>query len=257
MRSVILCEGQDDLWFLAYYLNKTQGWIPELNQTKPKLWGKAKIPCNLQKQQIIYMCHPQNNNILAVKSVAGEANLITSLQEVLERNQKLPTDPIHAVVLFRDCDDRDQGQLAQSMQAWFDDEIILHNNEVTDYLLSEEYDLILKVLPLVIPFDEQGAIETLLLKSIGDNGIDGAYVATHAKEYVEATQANVTSYLKKQREFTKAKYAAAMAIIDPTHSRDTFNQLMNATPWEESCTIHEHMERAVKLISGQLELAEV
>ncbi len=26
MKSVILCEGADDLWVIAYYLNKKHGW---------------------------------------------------------------------------------------------------------------------------------------------------------------------------------------------------------------------------------------
>ncbi len=252
MKSVILCEGQDDLWFLAYYLNKTAGW-----DVKPQKWKGTKLTCDTEKQQVVYMWHKKSKNCVAIKSADGEANLLEALKDILVYDTEETTDPIHAVVLFCDCDTRNQEELAQSMEEWFDDDITLCNNHVSDYLISEQYDFSLKVLPLVIPFDEEGAIETLLLKSIADDGADGAYVAAHAKAFIEETKRNVTAYLSKQREFTKAKYAAAMAIIDPTHSRDTFNQLMNATPWETSCSIHEHMELVSKLISGQLELAEV
>lgn len=40
MRSVIVCEGRDDLWFIGYYLYKVLHW----EECKPKLWCTAYLP---------------------------------------------------------------------------------------------------------------------------------------------------------------------------------------------------------------------
>lgn len=50
MRSVILCEGNDDLWFIAYFLNKVIGW--DINGTK---WKSPKLSCNNRFQDVQYM----------------------------------------------------------------------------------------------------------------------------------------------------------------------------------------------------------
>lgn len=37
MRSVIVCEGRDDLWFISYYLHKVLGW----DKCDASLWCKS------------------------------------------------------------------------------------------------------------------------------------------------------------------------------------------------------------------------
>ena len=41
MRSIILCEGKDDLWFIAYFLHKTNGWV--IDKGFKKTWPYYKI----------------------------------------------------------------------------------------------------------------------------------------------------------------------------------------------------------------------
>ena len=39
MRSVIVCEGRDDLWFISYYLHKALKW----DECDASLWCKSNI----------------------------------------------------------------------------------------------------------------------------------------------------------------------------------------------------------------------
>lgn len=47
MKSVVLCEGQDDLWFIGYYLHKVGNWMqcecPWKNYTIALKPGKQKV----------------------------------------------------------------------------------------------------------------------------------------------------------------------------------------------------------------------
>lgn len=257
MRSVILCEGTDDLWFLAYYLHKAKHW----KVAKKSQWKGAKISAEIGSQEVQYMELPDTAHMLAIKSTDGQGNLKSSVEEILKLNEDTPTFPIDNLIIFRDCDDRLPEQLSTEMEAWFPNGITLENDKECKYtvsqMLKDEYDFELTVLPLIIPFDEAGAIETLLMQAIADHSADGKYTAEHAKQFIDDAHAAVSEYLQSQRSVTKAKYAAAMAIVDPTHSRDEFAKLMMATPWEKSAAIKNHMSNASRIICQERETAGV
>ena len=113
----------------------------------------------------------------------------------------------------------------------------------------DETDVSMSILPVVIPFDEQGAVETLLLQSIENKSNDGKYIADHAREYIDAAKLQVREYLLHDRLVTKAKLSAAVAITNPDHSTKLFGELMNGADWEKSPQIQKHFEEIVKLIS--------
>lgn len=176
-------------------------------------------------------------------------------------NEKNPSSAIDAIIIFRDCDDRSPDELAHSMNDWFADcttwlpnHFVLNNNEPV-LLRNEidEVDVSTTILPVIIPFDEAGAIETLLLQAIEDSSDDGKRIAQSSREYIRQFEvAPLSQYLSKQRLRTKAKYSAAVAITNPDHSTGTFMDFMLSTPWEQSASIKTHMEKVVQLITGQL-----
>ena len=71
MRSVILCEGSDDLWFIAYFLNKTSGWTIAKQQEWSPYYGllpsKAVNGC-YNRQEVQYMLSADKKNTLAIFS---------------------------------------------------------------------------------------------------------------------------------------------------------------------------------------------
>ena len=97
---------------------------------------------------------------------------------------------------------------------WLPSHFVLNNNEPV-LLRNEidEVDVSTTILPVIIPFDEAGAIETLLLQAIEDSSDDGKRIAQSSREYIRQFEvAPLSQYLNKQRLRTKAKYSAAVAI---------------------------------------------
>lgn len=257
MRSIIVCEGSDDLWFLSYYLNKALSWGICSSKSWCHLYGLS----SKKNQEVQYLSSPDHTNQVAIFSAGGQDRIKPLIKEWLTLIQSQPSSPIDALAFFRDCDDRSPDTLAHDMEAWFSDftswlpaSFSLKNNEIT--VLKNEIDeieIMISLLPVIIPFDENGAIETLLLKAIEDSSVEGTYVAQNARDYIDNAKDKVSPhYLGKQRLITKAKYSAAIAITNPDHSTKLFRQLMEATPWEESVSIKTHMEKVVRLITGQL-----
>lgn len=257
MRSIIVCEGRDDLWFLGYYLNKTLNW----NICSSDVWCPLYKLSAKKKQEVQYLSSPDGTNQTAIFSSGGQDRMKPLVKDWLALIQSQPSSPIDAIIFFRDCDDRSPDALAHDMESWFSEfsawcpiPFSLKNNEVTAlHREIDEIDVTVSLLPVIIPFDENGAIETLLLKAIEDSSGEGAYIAQSARHYIDCAKSNVfPHYLSKQRLVTKAKYSAAIAVTNPDHSTQAFQSLMYSTPWEESASIKNHMKKVVQLITGQL-----
>lgn len=244
MRFVILCEGSDDLWFISYYLDKACGWEADRDKA---VWKKYNLQPG-KKQEVQYIQNGKNSG--AIFAVAGQDRFQSKVCDILKINDYYPQDPITAIIIVRDCDDRNQESVANSMSEWFGKDVSLSNNTVSIvHKEIEEIDVNLNVLPVVIPFDEEGAIETLLLKSLEDEDKDGEYVAQHAREYIEEAKSNVSKYLSHDRLITKAKLSAAISITNPDHSTKLFGELMHKSDWEKSPQVQKHFEKILELIN--------
>lgn len=189
MRSVIVCEGSDDLWFLGYYLNKVLQW----NTCPSKLWCPAYELSAKQKQEVQYLSSPDNINQVAIFSSGGQDRMKSLVKEWIDLIEAQPFHPIDSIIFFHDCDDRLPDTLAHEMESWFSsftswlpNNFSLKNNTVS-ILQNEidEIDITVLILPVIIPFDENGAVETLLLKAIEDSSQDGKRIAECARAYIK------------------------------------------------------------------------
>ena len=241
MRSVILCEGKDDLWFIAYFLHKTAGWIVDKNVKRS--WQYYKIPVNDHRQEVQYITNDLGD-YAAIKAVGGQDRLKAELEDVFQINRSQPKkNAIETVVLVKDCDIRDQRVLVDEIAAWFGESTTLENHQIGIHTMMVNGEpLTLRVLPVVIPFDSTGAIETVLLHSLSEAGDEESYIAESARDYVQqlAKSSKLTKYLAHGRQITKAEYSAAIAITNPDHSTELFRGMVMACPWEETESVRNH-----------------
>lgn len=128
MKSVILCEGKDDLWFIAYYLHKVANWM--LDKNSPG-WRHMKIPVDAPKQSCVYFYNRSTNDSLAIVSVGGQDRLKQKIEQIEHINDSYPSDPIGSIVIFRDRDDRETQELLLTMQGWFHDLVVLQNKQIS------------------------------------------------------------------------------------------------------------------------------
>lgn len=245
MKTVFICEGHDDLWFLYYYLEKKCNWTIDGDK-----WKTNKIP-QKNGRKAIFIRSNDSESIGAIVTGNGQTGISKVIKDILIINSHVVmNDAINKIVIFRDCDDRFPDYVASEMNEIFENKVQLKNCHVSEYKMEvDSEELIVKILPVVIPFDEQGAIETLIMKSISDKSDIGKYVVKHANEYIDSAIENVRpEYLKKQREQTKARYSASLAITNPRKSRDDFRELMMSCDWENSPSIDLHMKEVREFI---------
>ena len=249
MKSVILCEGKDDVWFIAYYLYKTAGWdkcdLP---------WKNYNIVPLNRKQEVIHLA--KESDSVAIWCVGGKDSFEKSISTIFEKFiQTFPFDPIDALVIVRDRDNDTIDDALSQIQKWFPNiELEVENKKVSPWNKEiDGYDVSLKIVPIVIPFSEEGAIETLLMASVREQGPEGEIVVQDAKKYIECLLEKPeigVNYLSHERLILKAKYAAVIAVTNPGHSTGLFQDMVMACPWEKSKYVKEHFDVILKAISS-------
>ena len=101
MKSVVLCEGPDDLWFIAYYLYKCAGW-DRCRQPK-EMWRNYEIGLLNPKQQVEYL--QKGNDGTAIWAVGGKDNFQRPISTLFDKFiSNFPFDPIESIVIVRDRD---------------------------------------------------------------------------------------------------------------------------------------------------------
>ena len=181
MKSVVLCEGRDDLWFISYYLHKTANW--NIDKPSKSVWKNYQLSTLSERQDIQYLSN--KNDHIAIWSVCGKNSFEKPIREILRIISNYPFDPIDSIVVVRDRDDESVDAVLHNINLWFDRGITLINK--TTSVLSrtiEDCDVITNITPVIIPFSEQGAIETILKTAIREEGEEESFIVNSAETYI-------------------------------------------------------------------------
>lgn len=251
MKSVILCEGRDDLWFVCYYLHKIAKW----NVVNPSndVWMNYQLSTITVRQDIKYLTN--GNDHVAIWSVCGKDSFEKPVCEILRIISTFPFDPINSIVIIRDRDNDAEDDILREMNSWFAGAVVLTNKTTGTFLQAiEDYDVLTKVTPVIIPFSEQGAIETILKTAISEEGEEEAFIVDSAEKYISdlVSSGRVgVKYLSGSRQILNAKYPAVIAATNPDHSTGLFQDMVMACPWEESPHVKEHFDVVLNAVTEQ------
>lgn len=251
MKSVVLCEGQDDLWFIGYYLHKVGNWM----QCKCP-WKNYTIALKPGKQKVIFL--KKGADTVAIWSVGGKDSFRAAVSVLLDKLiEEFPFDPINSIVMMRDRDNDPEDDILTKMQQWVASDEPMHNKAaLTQTREVDGYTVSVNITPLIIPFSESGAIETVLMHSIGERDAEGAAVVREAISYVDRLRSMPEvgiNYLTHDRLVLKAKYASVIAVTNPDHSTGAFQDIVMAYPWEGSEYVKNHFNVILNAISSEKE----
>ena len=243
MKSVILCEGSDDLWFIAYYLHKTAGWNNGVSEQEK--WKNYRILSQRKGQKVEYLGNGSHS--VAIWCVGGKDCFSAAVALIFEKFiEDFPFDPIESVVLVRDRDNDSIETVLTTMQSWFPMEVTLKNKVPFAWTKKIEGCTVkVDITPVVIPFSQVGAIETLLLECLAAKGSAEHSIVESADDYIMRLQSFPTvklKYFAHERHVLKAKFSATIAAVNPGHSTAVFQDMVMDCPWEDSQYVKEHFD---------------
>lgn len=240
MRSVILCEGSTDFVLLQYYMRKVYGWEYKKNDSVLIKGYKAR-KCVLKKD-----CSELN-----IIGCGGCSRIPGGLQFILDSNSLSAEDEAYdRIVIITDRDEVETEsefetiiatELGKQQIEWKDD---ISNDKWIDfhYENGQGDNCNAKLLLLVIPFEDTGAMETFLLDAIGKANPYDAKIISDCNQFVDNVD-NQKKYLNKRRYITKAKFDVYFSVRTAAEQFVERQNILKNIPWEDYAEIQNSFKK--------------
>ncbi len=231
--NIILCEGKTDAVLISYFLIT----VHKYSYSKKEI---VKLPIEKQNEEANW--YIKENHSLVIWAVGGYDRLKQCLAAVIERNESEMRSEYRfdKVILMLDRDSRTDRQITTDISNWFQESKIRHKAEILidewiacsitlKKIPPENYSIY--ILPLVIPPEGEGALETFLLNSLRDHSDEDKTVVNESRQYIQKIQD--ISYLKKKRFREKACLGSVLSVFSPDWVFSNLNDRISNVRWEE------------------------
>jgi hypothetical protein len=237
MNSVILCEGRVDAVLIGQYLISNRGW----EYSKPK----EKLKVQPQDKQQLINVYRRDDDWVYIWAVGGRTRFQTPLNDVITLNKREDNrSGFHNIIVLVDNDEGEEQVIQEEFCGYFS-VAELKNNDWKDFSYVDGFgqDSISKVLLAIIPFNEKGALETVMINSLAEEDDEG--VIPQCRDFI----ANIKTqkYLLKRREKLKAQLATIVSIISPDRAVDSLVEIVEGIEWNKYQTVNEAFRKLLEL----------
>lgn len=234
MRSIILCEGGTDLTLIQYFMEKVNEWKYDLNRTRQ---NSSKLSCFKQRKIFI-----KEDKILEIGATGGCSKIPKCFSKILnsQRIGSSSEERYENIVIITDNDEINTfNNMKATLENLFNKySITIKNNIANDSWINctcenGAQDIInFRVLLLIIPFEEEGALETFLLKAIASKDEYDNEIIEKGNIFVETVDPQ-KKYLVRRRYVTKAKLDVYFSIRTPVDQFTERQNILKNINWEE------------------------
>lgn len=231
MNSILLCEGSTDYVLLQYYMREVYGWKDCQEGRGPKYLSPSRI-------------FSKEGDHLVIGGTGGSTQMIPKLEKILENNRisALEEEEYRKIAIVTDHDElTTESELVENLKEIFEKYSLTmreHSNICTGKWISasmknaRDWTILIKILILVIPFEETGAMETFLLDSISKKDEYDAEIIRQGNKLVDSVDPE-ERYLYHRRYITKAKFDVYFSIRTPAAFFTQRQDILRGIEWKE------------------------
>ena len=243
MNGLIMCEGKSDAVLLGYYLSKTSKWRSVKKSSSRKFTFN-----NLEKNQYAHE-FIRGNDVLSIFAVGGKDNFSNAFQNlVVPYLIHLPVrfDKI-AIVSDRDAGKTDDIMLThKSYFASLGIDLSENSWVESSFMDSFREEVTMQTLALILPADQQGALETVLLEAISEDEYD-KIIVDKSKSFIDCVRHEADKYICTDRLKLKAYLSTVFAVMSPDKVFDFLDELLRNVKWEKSHILNECLFELTKI----------
>ncbi len=231
MRTVLLCEGKTDAILISYLLCKTSGWCP----AKPE--KGMRITVNEAKNESAYW-YNRNDDSLLICGVGGKDNFKDFFSnKIYDMIRDYPQEKtFDKIIIVQDKDTETVTALENKIANYIhpiDAQIKNDQWIVGQYNNSFNNSKTVNILGLIIPFDNDGALETVLLESLKEEN-DKKEIVERSELFVDEMKICAEKYISNPRMVLKAKLGVVFAVLSPMKVFSFIDEIIKAVEWEKS-----------------------
>lgn len=240
MNNIIICEGSSDYALLQYLMRRVHCW-KDCSQGVEFL-NPSRTLCKHEKK-------------LVMGVTRGVGGMLPSLRNIIKinRNEENPEACYKKIIVMIDKDDCcveerflfELKVLLESEGVHICTECTSNNSWIKCQLKNwQEFVVEFEILPLIIPFEEIGALETFLLSAIGKEDEYDKVMIDKCKKLVDTVDYE-ERYLKHRGDILKAVFNVYFSVRTPKYSFIDRQNIFLNTPWEK----YEHINTTLKELS--------
>jgi len=248
MKSIIICEGETDFIFLQHFMIKANGW-EDRGKSEDRKNPSFKPDVKDSESRDFF----KGTDMLTIISSGGCGNIKTVFEKVVRKNQNEIFDEERyskIVVLTDNDEDGVEEKFGSDLASVSETSAKILNNTWTDLSFEDMTGTPFssKLLLLIIPFDEHGALETFLLNAVSKQNSYDAEIIKKAKDFVGSADPE-KRYLTHRGFKTKAELYAYFSIRIDYSKRQVKQrkEILTKIPWEEYENIQESFKELRKL----------
>lgn len=244
MKSLILCEGKTDAILISYLLCKQWGWT--WISSKNKRFKNYQIDVSEKNNESAEWYIKDDNEVL-ICGVGGNSNFSTFFEDKISSIQVNynEEDIFKKVICIVDKDNFEIIDIEKKFCSYFSIISIMKNNtwkENTYKLNGFDNDVTINTLLLIVPTESEGALETILLKSISENSYDKVIVED-VEKFINSNKSKYNKYLFNNRLLLKSKLGIVFAIMSPQKVFTFIDEIIKSVDWEKSALLLELFEK--------------
>lgn len=232
MKKLILCEGMTDAILLSYYLGRVRGWEP--CRSAPR---GLRIQGDEARGESAYWYRKEEDYLL-ICGVGGK-DRFGAFFDAKIRPAIIDSQAFDKMAVVTDRDNRDEREVLEEMRTCLTPVITkINQNAWTTNRYRDSFGMEqgLSFLMLIIPADQEGALETVLLRAISEDPYDQEIV-NRSSAFVEAVEPYAKKYIGHSRLKLKARLGVTWAVQSPGKEFHFIDQQIRSVPWEKSATL--------------------
>jgi hypothetical protein len=251
MKSVIICEGSTDLVLVQYFMEKVNGWVLNSNRGLERRLERS----GLFGFQYLHN-FSKDDKKLTIGETGGCSNIIRTLEKVLDSNRQssYENELFDNIVIICDRDEVNSvDEFDKKLEKCFVDVGVSYSSDISNDVWlqcicenSRGVSIGFRILLLIIPFEETGALETFLLNAISATDDYDKCIIIEGNEFVDAVDTE-SRYLTKRRYKTKAKFDVYFSIRTPLEQFKQRREILRGVPWEEFESIQNSFKKLKEL----------
>lgn len=229
MKNIIICEGGTDLALIQYFMEKANQWMYANNTKEISDFKDVKNFTKGEKK-------------LTIAATGGCSKICKCFESVIEKNKysALEEEKFDNVIIISDRDEINTlNSFDTKIRKILSDYAIEYDGNINNdewiqclCLNGRNIKIQFKLLLLIIPFEETGAIETFLLNSIAGKDIYDKKIIEESTLFAENVDTE-ERYLKKRRHKTKAKFDIYFSIRTPLEQFSERRNILKNIDWEK------------------------
>ncbi len=230
MMELILVEGVTDVQMLSYYLQNVYGW----KYTNTNSLG---IRADEGQKEHIENLIKGDDSQITLCGVGGTGKFNSFIQNH-RINELIDERDISSVMLFTDRDSKSIAKIVDENKKLFSKFKINRAGQWIHHVFSDSFEQEKEIdtYLLVIPDNEMGALERVLIKALYDYP-DKEGLIKEVEHFIDSLEHETAPELKNINNVNKAKVGTFCSISSPKNAMRFLGLLNSGIDWKQSETL--------------------